>query len=317
MAIQVIRGWRDLPADLKGAAAAIGALDGVHRGHRAVIAAAREASVGLDAPLAAVSFDPHPRRWFQPEAAPFRLMSANQMARALEPLGVEHLHLLAFDAEMGAMSDADFARDVLGAGLGIRHAAVGFDFTFGKGRSGSPQSLKAYGHDLGFTVSVTSRVDDANGLKLSSSAVREALQAGDMARATAILGRPFSIEGEVVHGDKRGRTIGVPTANVRLGDYMRPAYGVYATRTRLADGRVIDGVANLGVRPMFEIEEPLLEVWLFDFTGDLYGQIVETELVARLRGEMHFDGLDALKVQIDRDAMAAKAALSLIPPPPR
>ncbi len=317
MAIQVIRGWRDLPADLKGAAAAIGALDGVHRGHRAVIAAAREASVGLDAPLAAVSFDPHPRRWFQPEAAPFRLMSANQMARALEPLGVEHLHLLAFDAEMGAMSDADFARDVLAAGLGIRHAAVGFDFTFGKGRSGSPQSLKAYGHDLGFTVSVTSRVDDANGLKLSSSAVREALQAGDMARATAILGRPFAIEGEVIHGDKRGRTIGVPTANVRLGDYMRPAYGVYATRTRLADGRVIDGVANLGVRPMFEIEEPLLEVWLFDFTGDLYGQIVETELVARLRGEMHFDGLDALKVQIDKDAMAAKAALALIPPPPR
>ena len=317
MAIQVIRGWRDLPADLKGAAAAIGALDGVHRGHRAVIAAAREASVGLDAPLAAVSFDPHPRRWFQPEAAPFRLMSANQMARALEPLGVERLHLLAFDAEMGAMSDADFARDVLGAGLGIRHAAVGFDFTFGKGRSGSPQSLKAYGHDLGFTVSVTSRVDDANGLKLSSSAVREALQAGDMARATAILGRPFSIEGEVVHGDKRGRTIGVPTANVRLGDYMRPAYGVYATRTRLADGRVIDGVANLGVRPMFEIEEPLLEVWLFDFSEDLYGQTVETDLVARLRGEMNFDGLDALKVQIDRDAMAAKAALALIPPPPR
>ena len=317
MAIQVIRGWRDLPADLKGAAAAIGALDGVHRGHRAVIAAAREASVGLDAPLAAVSFDPHPRRWFQPEAAPFRLMSANQMARALEPLGVEHLHLLAFDAEMGAMSDADFARDVLGAGLGIRHAAVGFDFTFGKGRSGSPQSLKAYGHDLGFTVSVTSRVDDANGLKLSSSAVREALQAGDMARATAILGRPFAIEGEVVHGDKRGRTIGVPTANVRLGDYMRPAYGVYATRTRLADGRVIDGVANLGVRPMFEIEEPLLEVWLFDFSEDLYGQTVETDLVARLRGEMNFDGLDALKVQIDRDAMAAKAALALIPPPPR
>ncbi len=316
MAIQVIRGWRDLPADLKGAAAAIGALDGVHRGHRAVIAAASEAAARLGAPLAAVSFDPHPRRWFQPDAAPFRLMSANQMARALEPLGVERLHLLAFDAAMGAMSDADFARDVLGQGLGIRHAAVGFDFTFGKGRSGSPQSLKAYGQSLGFSVSVTSRVDDANGLKLSSSAVREALQAGDMARATAILGRPFAIEGEVVHGDKRGRTIGVPTANVRLGDYMRPAYGVYATRTRLPDGRVIDGVANLGVRPMFEIEEPLLEVWLFDFSGDLYGQTVETDLVARLRGEMDFDGLDALKVQIEADAAAAKATLAISPPPP-
>jgi riboflavin kinase/FMN adenylyltransferase len=140
--------------------------------------------------------------------------------------------------------------------------------------------------------------------------VREALAAGDMARATRILGRPFAIEGEVVHGDKRGRTIGVPTANVRMGDYMRPAYGVFATRTRLADGRWIDGVANLGVRPMFETPEPLLEVWLFDFTGDLYGQVVETRLIERLRGEMAFDSLDALKVQIDADAQAARAVLA-------
>jgi riboflavin kinase/FMN adenylyltransferase len=153
-------------------------------------------------------------------------------------------------------------------------------------------------------------MDDASGLKLSSSAVREALAAGDMARATRILGRPFAIEGEVVHGDKRGRTIGVPTANVRMGDYMRPAYGVFATRTRLADGRWIDGVANLGVRPMFETPEPLLEVWLFDFTGDLYGQVVETRLIERLRGEMAFDSLDALKVQIDADAQAARAVLA-------
>jgi riboflavin kinase/FMN adenylyltransferase len=129
-------------------------------------------------------------------------------------------------------------------------------------------------------------------------------------RAAAILGRPFAIEGEVIHGDKRGRTIGVPTANVSMGDYMRPAYGVYATRTRLPDGRMIDGVANLGVRPMFEIDQPLLEVWLFDFDGDLYGQTIETELVAFLRGEMAFDGLEALKVQIAADAAAAREALS-------
>jgi len=140
--------------------------------------------------------------------------------------------------------------------------------------------------------------------------VRQALEAADMARASAILGRPFAIQGEVVHGEKRGRTIGVPTANVRLGDYMRPAYGVYATRTRLADGRVIDGVANLGIRPMFEINEPLLEVWLLDFAGDLYGQTIETELVALLRGEMNFDSLDGLKAQIDADAAAARAVLS-------
>jgi riboflavin kinase / FMN adenylyltransferase len=310
VAIEIVHGWRDLPAEQRGAAAAIGAFDGVHRGHQAVIGAAREAAVRLSAPLAVVTFEPHPRRWFQPEAAPFRLMTTDQMARALETQGVQRLHLLPFDAEMAAMSDEAFARDVLAGGLGLRHAAVGFDFTYGKGRTGSPEALTRIGRELGFSVSVTERVDDRSGLKLSSSAVREALAAGDMARATRILGRPFAIEGEVVHGDKRGRTIGVPTANVRLGDYMRPAYGVFATRTRLADGRVADGVANLGVRPMFETPEPLLEVWLFDFSGDLYGQVVETQLIARLRGEMSFDGLDALKVQIEADAQAARVALA-------
>ena len=307
--VEVIRGWRDLPDSQRGAAAAIGAFDGVHRGHQAVIASAREAAQRLGAPLAVVSFDPHPRRLFQPEAAPFRLMTADQMARALAPLGVDRLYLIPFDAEMAGMTDEAFARRVLSEELGVAHAAVGFDFTFGKGRSGSPALLRTYGETLGFTVSVTDRIDDASGLKLSSSAVREALKAGDMERAAAILGRPFAIQGEVIHGDKRGRTIGVPTANIAMGDYMRPAYGVYATRTRLPDGRVIKGVANLGVRPMFEIEQPLLEVWLFDFDESLYGQTVETDLVAFLRGEMKFDGLDALKVQIEADAAAARAVL--------
>jgi riboflavin kinase/FMN adenylyltransferase len=306
----IVRDWRGLGPALRGACVAIGAFDGVHRGHQAVITAAREAPGRHGAPLGVVSFDPHPRRWFQPDAAPFRLMTPAQMARALEPLGVDILYLLPFDAEMAAMTDQDFAERVLSAGLGIRHAAVGFDFTFGKGRTGSPEALRRYGEQLGFTVSVVDRLDDSDGLKLSSSAVREALKAGDMARAAAILGRPFAIEGDVVHGDKRGRTIGVPTANVALGDYMRPAYGVYATRTRLADGRIFQGVANLGVRPMFRLDQPLLETWLFDFSGDLYGQTGETELVAFLRSEMAFDTLDALKAQIDRDANAARAALA-------
>lgn len=310
MAIEIVHGWRDLVPSQRGAAAAVGAFDGVHRGHQAVIGAAREAANSLGAPLAVVTFEPHPRRWFQPDAAPFRLMTTGQMARALEAQGVKRLYVLPFDAEMAAMSDEAFARDVLAEGLGLRHAAVGFDFTYGRGRTGSPEALTRIGRDLGFSVSVTERVDDRSGLKLSSSAVREALAAGDMARATRILGRPFAIEGEVVHGDKRGRTIGVPTANVRLGDYMRPAYGVFATRTRLADGRVVDGVANLGIRPMFEIAEPLLEVWLFDFVGDLYGQTVETTLVAQLRGEMRFDSLDALKAQINSDAKMAQTVLN-------
>jgi riboflavin kinase / FMN adenylyltransferase len=307
--VEIVTDWRDLPDGLRGASVAIGAFDGVHRGHQAVIAEARAAADRLGAPLAVVSFDPHPRRWFQPEVAPFRLMSTDQMARALAPLGVDRLYLLPFDATMAAMTDEAFAREILADGLGIRHAAVGFDFTYGKGRSGSPEGLRRHGETLGFSVTVVDRIDDPDGLKLSSSGVREALKAGDMGRARAILGRPFAIAGEVVHGDKRGRTIGVPTANIRMGDYMRPAYGVYATRTRLPDGREIDGVANLGVRPMYEVETPLLEVWLFDVNEDLYGQTVETDLIALLRGELKFDDLDALKVQIDADAEAARAAL--------
>lgn len=306
----IVTDWRGLPDGLKGAAVAIGAFDGVHRGHQAVIAAAREAARALGAPLGVVSFDPHPRRWFQPDAAPFRLMTPAQMARAMAPLGVDRLYLLPFDAHMAALSDEAFARQVLHEGLGIRHAAVGFDFTYGKGRTGSPEGLRRQGETLGFTVSVADRVDDPDGLKLSSSAVREAVRAGDMVRAAAILGRPFAIEGEVIHGDKRGRTIGVPTANVRLGDYMRPAFGIYATRTRLPDGRVIDGVSSLGLRPMYALDEPLLEVWLFDFDEELYGQTVETELVAFLRGEENFPDLDSLKLQIDADAAAARAALA-------
>jgi riboflavin kinase / FMN adenylyltransferase len=309
LAARIIRDWRGLDAADQGAAVAVGAFDGVHRGHQAVIAEAKAAADRLGAPLGVVSFDPHPRRFFQKDVAPFRVMTADQMAEALGELSVDRLYLLPFDAEMAGMSDAAFARRVLAEGLGVRHAAVGFDFTFGKGRTGSPQALAGYGADLGFTVSTCERRDDPDGLKLSSSAVREALKAGDMDRAAAILGRPFAIEGVVEHGDKRGRTIGVPTANVPLGDYMRPAFGVYAVRVRLEDGRRFDGVASLGVRPMFPTE-PKLEVWLFDFDGDLYGQTIETQLIAWLRGEETFDGLDALKAQIDRDAAAAKEILA-------
>jgi riboflavin kinase/FMN adenylyltransferase len=308
--MRIVRDWRGLSDADRGAAVAVGAFDGVHRGHQAVIAEARAAAARLGAPLGVVSFDPHPRRWFQPDAAPFRLMTVDQMAQALAPLGVDILYLLPFDGEMAGMSDAGFAEQVLAKGLGVRHAAVGFDFTFGKGRSGSPDALRTYGARLGFTVSVAGRIDDPDGLKLSSSAVREALKAGDMDRAAAILGRPFAIRGDVIHGDKRGRTIGVPTANIDLGDYMRPAYGVYAIRARLPDGRMFDGVASLGVRPMYALETPLLEAWLFDFDGDLYGQALDVQLIAWLRGEQTFDGLDALKAQIDRDAAAARAVLS-------
>jgi riboflavin kinase/FMN adenylyltransferase len=310
VSIRVVRDWRNLPDHERGASVALGNFDGVHLGHQRVIAAAGEAARQAGAPLGVVSFEPHPRLFFQPDAEPFRVMTPGQQSRALAALGVDLFYELPFGAEMAGMSDSAFVEDVLVAGLGVRWVAVGFDVTYGKGRTGGPAELKAAGERLGFGVSVVERVDDAGGEKLSSSAVRDALHAGEPEQAAAILGRPFAIEGQVVHGDKRGREIGVPTANVRLGDYVRPKYGIYAVRVRLPDGRMFDGVANLGVRPMFQSPEPLLEAWLFGFDGDLYGQVIETELVAFLRPEMDFDSLEGLKVQIDQDAAAARTVLS-------
>jgi riboflavin kinase/FMN adenylyltransferase len=240
--LRLVQGWRDIDSSMRGGALALGNFDGVHRGHQAVIADAARAATALNAALGVITFEPHPRRWFQPNAEPFRLMTVGQQARALEALGVQQLHLLPFDVEMAEMSDAAFAERVLHQGLGARHIAVGFDITFGAGRTGDPEILQAYGDRLGFSVSVAPRIDTPDGVKLSSSAIREALAAGRPQDAAAILGRPFAIEGEVRHGDKRGRTIGFPTANILLGDYVRPAFGVYATRSRLPDGRTVSGV---------------------------------------------------------------------------
>lgn len=313
MGIEIIHGWAGLTADERGGALALGNFDGVHRGHQQVIRDARDAARRLGAPLGVISFEPHPRRYFQPDAAPFRLMTLDQQARALERLDVNRLHVLPFDEEMATLSDRAFAERVLTKGLGARHVSAGFDITFGKGRTGSPEALAAFGRELGFSVSVTPELTSSDGVKLSSSAVREALMGARPDQAAAILGRPFAIEGEVVHGDKRGRTIGVPTANVRLGDYVRPAYGIYATRTRLPDGRLVEGVANLGVRPMFETPDPLLEVWLFDFDEDIYGQVIETQLIAWIRPELKFATLDALKTRISQDVVQASAALAAAP----
>ncbi|MBC6981022.1 bifunctional riboflavin kinase/FAD synthetase [Caulobacter sp. 17J80-11] len=312
MSLTVVKGWRDLPAEVRGASVALGNFDGVHRGHRRVIADAAQAAARLKAPLGVISFDPHPRRLFQPDAEPFHVMSLGQQARALEALGVDLFYVLPFDAEMAAMSDHAFAEQVLAQGLGARHVAVGFDVTYGKGRTGSPQSLAEDGRRLGFSVSVAERAADDRDVKYSSSAVRDALKAGRPEEAGEILGRPFAIEGQVVHGDKRGRTIGFPTLNVSLSDYVRPAFGVYATRTRLEDGREVPGVSNLGRRPTVNGADERLETHLFDFDEDLYGQTVETALLAFLRPEQKFDGLDALKAQIAADAQAARDLL--LPP---
>ena len=306
MALQIVHGWQGLTADQRGAALAFGNFDGVHKGHQVVIAEAKVMAERVRASLAVSSFEPHPRQFFQPGAEPFRLMTLDQQARALETLGVELFYVLPFTAEIAEMSDEAFAERILAEGLGVRHVAVGFDVTFGKGRTGDVDSLTRYGKRLGFTVSETERVGDAEVEKFSSSAVREALHAGQPDKAALILGRFFAVEGEVVRGQQLGRTLGFPTANVALGDYVVPKLGVYATRTRLADGRSLPGVANLGRNPTTGLVEPRLEVFLFEFDEDLYGQTIETELVRFIRPELKFDGLAALIEQMHKDSTEAR-----------
>jgi riboflavin kinase/FMN adenylyltransferase len=279
----------------------------VHKGHQQVIAEAEVvARRVLQGPLAVSSFEPHPRRFFQPDAEPFRLMTLDQQARALEALGVDLFYVLPFDASVAEMSDETFAETVLARGLGVKHVAVGFDVTFGKGRTGDVESLTRYGKRLGFTVSMTSKVGDARVEKFSSSAVREALQAGYAEKAGAIMGRFFAIEGEVTRGQQLGRTLGFPTANVGLGDYVVPRLGVYATRTRLPDGREVTGVANLGRNPTTGLVEPRLEVFLFDFDEDIYGQVIETELIRFIRPELKFDSLEPMIEQMHKDCAEAR-----------
>ena len=301
-------GWRDLPPEARGAAVALGNFDGVHRGHRQVIAEAAKAARTLGAPLGVIRFLPHPGAILRPGQPPYLLMTPDQQARALADLGVDLLYDLPF-AEIAVLSDEAFARDVLAAGLGARHVAAGFDIRFGHGRTGDAESLKRWGATYGFNVGITPAVSDEDGGKISSSAVREAVQAGDVDQAARILGRPFAIEGVVVEGQHLGRKLGYPTANVSLGDYVRPKLGSYATRTRLPDGRLMPGVANIGENPTTGLVKARLEVWLFDFDEDLYGQVIETELVAFLRPELKFDGVDALVAQVLADAEQARALL--------
>jgi riboflavin kinase/FMN adenylyltransferase len=307
--MKIVRGWRNLGSDEKGACVAFGAFDGVHRGHQRVIGLAGEHARRLGAPLGAISFEPHPWRWFHPEDPPFLLGTPAQQSKWLFELGVERHHVLPFDEHLAGLSAEAFAEEVLASGLGVRHIVVGFDATFGRGRTGDGELLTQLGEKLGFGVTVAHAVSDEHGLKLSSTAARRALQGGDPKAAAEILGRPFAIEGEVVEGRKLGRSLGFPTANVRLGDYVRPRLGIYAVRTHLPGGRVIDGVASIGTNPTVGVVEPRLEVWLFDFDEDLYGKSIETELIEYLRPELKFDDLDAMVEQMRSDAQKARRLL--------
>ncbi|MGJ3231140.1 MAG: bifunctional riboflavin kinase/FAD synthetase [Oceanicaulis sp.] len=309
--MSVFHGHAGLPDPARGAVAALGNFDGVHRGHVAVIAAAKTLAADMRAPSAAAVFTPHPRLIFQPGADPFALMNDAQRVRALKAEGVDLVHHIAFDSALASMTPEAFVEEVLAKGLGLRGVVTGGDFCFGKDRAGDAAALKEIGARYGIEARIAAAVkgQGATG-KISSSDVRQRLRDGDLQGAAALLGRPFAIEGVVAEGDRRGRTIGFPTANIALGAYLRPAFGVYAVRNRLEDGRLVDGVANLGRRPTVNGTEARLETHLFDFAEDLYGRTLEVELIDFIRGERKFDGLDQLTAQIATDCDTARRILA-------
>jgi len=308
--VRVYQGHQGLPREARGAVVALGNFDGVHRGHAAVLDLARALADTLAAPAGAAVFTPHPRRVFAPDAPPFRLMNDAQRIRALAAAGAGLVHHIRFDAALSAMSPEAFVDAVLDTGLGLKGVVTGADFCFGKGRAGSAGDLQRLCAERGIATRIAAAVSgDGDGGKISSSDVRDALREGRPQDAERLLGRPFAIEGEVAEGDQRGRLLGFPTANIALGDYLRPAFGVYATRTHLPDGQSVFGVANLGRRPTVDGHSERLEVHLFDFDADLYGQTVETDLIAFIRPEQKFDGLDALKAQIAADSAEARRRL--------
>jgi len=287
----------------------MGNFDGVHKGHRAVIDAARAAA---DAPLGIVTFEPHPRQYFMPDAPPFRLMNSEARANRLARLDVDHLYELPFGPVLAGLTPEAFARDVLADGLGISHVTVGADFCFGKNRGGNAQTLQELGHKYGFGVTIVPLIG-AEGGQYSSTAIRNALTDGRTHDAERMLGHWHRVEGEVVHGEKRGREFGWPTANMRMDDLHLPRLGVYAVLVDVLTGPdrlSCKGVASLGVRPMFGRNEPNLEVHLFDFNGDLYGQHLSVALVDFMRDEAKFDGIQALIDQIAQDALDARALLA-------
>lgn len=319
--MRIFRHYDDIPSAFRGAVVALGNFDGVHRGHQALIAHAAALADERGAPLGVVAFEPHPQEFFRPSDESFRLTPFRTKARLIAQTGADAMFALNFDAQMAAMPAQDFVLDVLVNGLGVGCVVVGADFQFGKGRAGDVTMLSYMGEMEGFGVEVFAPVAAQGTDKISSTQIRAALKAGQPDIAAKLLGHFWAVEARVEHGAKRGRTIGVPTANMHITENIAPAYGVYAVRAMIFEDdeqalapqtplATYDGVANFGIRPMFETKIPLMETWLFDFDGDLYGKYLSVELVAYLRPEANFDGLDALKAQITKDAEAARGALA-------
>jgi riboflavin kinase / FMN adenylyltransferase len=315
--MRIFRHIADVPEAYKGAVVAVGNFDGVHLGHQALIGAAHRLATERGAPLAVLVFEPHPQEFFRPGNEPFRLTPFRIKAHLIAGLGVDAMFALAFDAELAHKSAQSFVLDILVDGLGVGCVVVGRDFQFGKGRTGDIAVLSYMGEIEGFGVVAFDAVATDDGGKISSTGIRRALRSGKPEEAARLLGHPFAVEGRVERGDRRGQVLGFPTANLRLDGHMRPAYGIYAARVAiLEEDRVVsrhDGIANLGIRPMYKSAEPLLEAHLFDFSGDLYGKHLAVELIAYLRPEATFAGVEELKVQMRKDCEAARAALDRHP----
>ena len=298
-------GGAALPLRWHGGIVALGNFDGFHAGHQAVVAHALDLARAAGKPGIVATFDPHPVRYFKPDAAPFALTTIDQRERLFAQAGADAMIVFPFNASLAALSAEEFVCDRLG---GIGGVVTGEDFTFGRGRSGDVDALRMLGSQYGFVADSVSTVL-LSGELVSSSRIRAALEAGDVSTATRLLTRPFAMEGKVQHGDKVGRTIGFPTANIAIGNYLRSRYGIYAVRVKLADGQVFGGAANLGIRPSFDPPKELLEAYLFDFEGDLYDQLIEVELHAFIRPEAKFETMAALMSQMALDCDAARAIL--------
>ena len=306
--------FTDLPDTARGSVLALGNFDGLHRGHQAVIKQVRGIAATLNAPSAVGVFRPHPRRFFKPDAPPFRLMSAGLREGVMHELGLDLLFELPFDEALRDMDDVRFVDDVLHHGLGVRHVVVGADYHFGRDRVGNVESLTRLGEERGFGVTAV----DPVGLhqmygKYGSTEIRKALRQGDVFHAQHMLSRPWTVDGVVEEGQKRGRTIGWPTANLSFGDLVRPLPGVYAVEVHVAGSKGWrPGVANTGTRPTVGGEEARLEVHIFEFDRDIYGQRLSVRFRSFIREERKFDSFEALRDQIARDADGARAIFGML-----
>ena len=299
-----------LPEALRGSIVALGNFDGFHLGHQAVVNRAIALGFHERRPVIVATFDPHPVRFFKPDVPPFRLTSLDQRERLFAHAGADAMLVFRFDAELASMDADAFVAEILARRLGVAGVVTGDDFSFGKGRTGDVDLLRKLGEQHGVRAEAVAQVM-IDGERVSSGRIREALAAGDPGTATHLLTRPFAVEAVVERGDGRGHALGYPTANVSLGRYQRPAYGIYAVRIRLDDNSEHSGVASFGVRPTFEEGEEYLETFIFDWEGDLYDRTIEIGLIAYLRPEAKFDSVEALVEQMRKDEAEARRLLAI------